>query len=146
MLFLTCRYAKATLPPHEVGPVLAIWADHLWLAGGASKVCFSLPVGHTDDQEDAVLVLLSCGHIRKAVELLLQLDRPSTAAQLTNACLVSGAVTVAKGDGVSTQRVFSGAFVTKVFTAYARYLQGLGLDLPSSRLVVSPSPLPLTLP
>eukprot|EP00047_Mylnosiga_fluctuans_P019478 m.82901 g.82901 ORF g.82901 m.82901 type:complete len:1096 (+) comp8141_c0_seq2:154-3441(+) len=117
------RLAKATLPASEYIPVLVIWAEHL-VASGIST-----------SKEEAVLLYVSCGLFRKAIDLLLAMARPMTAALLLRACLESGAVTITGDhDDARVKNAISHAFATRVHAAYAHYLQEIGLDIPSSML------------
>ncbi len=82
-----------------------------------------------------MLLYASCGLFRKAIELLLLMDRPATAALFMNACVETGACTMGSDfDDSRSKNVFSASFATKVFTAYAHHLQEIGFDIPSSLL------------
>ena len=82
-----------------------------------------------------MLIYVSCGMFRRAIELLLSLDRPVTAALFLNACVEARACEVTRSfDDERDKNAISVAFATRVFAAYARYLQKIGLDVPSSRL------------
>lgn len=89
-------------------------------------------------KDEAILIFISCGQHRRAIELLLVLERPATAALFLNACVAAGALqqgpTFEDQPEPQPSSVFSASFATRVFTAYARHLQALGLDVPSSRL------------
>lgn len=102
--------AKATLSYPDCAEVVRRWIEHLSST-------------HTSQQSKAVLVLLSLGKFYKALDMLYSMRYFDRAAMFAEACQEYGFLS--PSDEKNT------ALVHAVYTEYARYLHGLGLEKPA---------------
>lgn len=102
--------AKATLNYPDCAEVMRRWIEHLSST-------------HTSQQSKAVLVLLSLGKFYKALDMLYSMRYFDRAGLFAEACQEYGFL--------SPKEEKNTALVHAVYTEYARYLHGLGLQKPA---------------
>lgn len=111
------RLAKSILNPYEASEVILRWVDHLCSPAVNKK--------HT-----AVLVLVSIGHMRRALILLHAMGNVDLAARFVESCLASGAL-ITDGTTSSHGEYVDQDTLNSVFLSYARYLAELGAAVPA---------------